>query len=532
MQIRRNGNTVRPRRWTKLRGLSPPSKLGVFNNTVDVAKKALAERSYTCKVGDHFEPALPTNWSDFADDYMMMFLAKVMENLPELVPPLAPNQVAECYRGTKRARYLIAVEKLMQCGLSKRDAQVLMFVKFEKGQIDKAPRVINPRSDKYNISLGKFLKKNEHAYFEAIAKVFEQERVVIKGVDGREGAECIKAMWDAFADAIGIGGDASKFDMHVSYTALKYEHLFYLTPLVGSIEDAKALYERILMEDHDVMDYKTQPEELAWLLVQQLRNRGTGYFKDGRIKFVLEGTRASGDLNTSLGNCILMCAMTWSWAQKSGVKMNLANNGDDCMYIMNASDEAKWREGFDDYYRSKGFRMVLEDTVRELEQVEFCQSHPVHVGDHWMMVRNPCAVVTKGSMCLQPLSSEKQLRKWAMAIGVGEGTLQRGVPVLQAFAQAMRRSGVRCSQRDIDRAYSGSNRLMGLQMNAQIDPITDETRSSFYRAFGIDPAAQVALEDHYRGWKLDWHVQCLSAGDFKRAMPSEEHMLSLLVPPV
>jgi len=504
----------------------------VFNNTVAVACKALSERSFTCKVGDHFEPALPTSWEAFADEEMQEFLRRVMENLPELVPPLAPRAVAECYRGIKRERYLIAVEKLMRCGLTKQEARLMMFVKFEKGLIDKAPRVINPRSMEYNLALGKYLKKNEHSYFEAIARTFEQERVVIKGVDGREGAACIKRMWDNFIDPIGIGGDASKFDMHVSQTALQFEHLFYLIPHVGTYEAALSLYERIREEDHEVMDYDTDAEELAWLLVQQLTNRGIGYFPDGRVKFELKGTRASGDLNTSLGNCILMCAMTWSWSKRTGVHIELANNGDDCMYIMEECDEQRWRDGFDDYYRRKGFRMVLEDTVHEVEQLEFCQSHPVWVEDHWMMVRNPCAVVTKGSMCLQPIENDKQLRKWMMAIGVGEGTLQSGVPVLQSFAAAMRRNGVRCSDADVDRAFSGSNRLMGMKLDPVVTQISEETRASFFRAFGIGPDAQEALEQHYQEWRLTTQSEHVSAGDFKRAMPSEPAMLGLLVPPV
>lgn len=515
-----------------MRGLAPPSKLGVFNNTVNVAQKALSERTFRCKVGNNFEKALPTTWETFFDPNMRKFLETVMDNLAELVPPIAPHQVADCYSGTKRMQYHVAVQKLMRCGLTKKDAELMMFVKFEKGAIDKAPRVINPRSREYNVALGQYLKKNEHKYFDAIAKTFNQERVIIKGINAEKSADAIRSMWDRFMDPIMIGGDASKFDMHVTEIALMFEHLFYITPLVGSLDAAIALYERIRAEDHYEMDYTTHEEELTWLLVQQLDNRGVGYFPDGKIKFHIRGTRASGDLNTSLGNCILMCAMTWSWARQKGVDMDLANNGDDCAYIMNKADEEAWRDGFIEYYRDKGFRMVLEPTVDEIEQIEFCQSHPVNLGDHWTMMRNPCTLITKGSMCLPPSQNEKTIRKWIMAVGIGEGTLGAGLPVIQSFARALRRNGLHCSKNMLELAFHGSNRMMGVEIDPRVLEVNDTCRSSFYKATGIDPAAQRALEQHYDEWQFKYDDNFVAAGDFKRAPPQELAYLDLLNPPV
>lgn len=523
---------ARSRRWTKLRGLAPPSKLGVFNNTVEVAHKALAERYFRCKVGNNFERALPTTWETFFDPQMRAFLENVIGNLPELVPPISAHEVADCYSGTKRMQYHKAAERYLQRGLTKDDARLQMFVKFEKGAVDKAPRVINPRSREYNVALGKYLKRNEHKYFEAIARVFGQAHVVIKGMNAEKSAEAIHQEWSRFRRAIGIGGDASKFDMHVTMVALMFEHLFYLTPLVGSVDAAIALYERIRAENHYRMDYTTPEEELAWLLVQQLDNRGAGYFPNGKVTFHMQGTRASGDLNTSLGNCILMCAMTWSWSKICDVFIALLNNGDDCDYLMEAEDEDRWRAGFEEYFRQKGFRMVLEPTVDILEKLEFCQSHPVNLGDHWTMMRNPVTLVTKGSMCLLPVVNEKQLRKWMMAIGVGEGTLGKGLPVIQSFAAAMRRNGIRCSQSMIDRAYAGTNRMMGVNYDPRTAVVTPQCRSSFFLATGIDPAAQIALEEHYDNWHFKYAEQFMSAGDFKRAPPCELAYLDLLVPPV
>ncbi len=496
-----------------MQGLAPPSKLGVFNNTLDVAYKALAERTFMCKVDDHFEPALGTDWERFADPYMLEFLEKLVHEL-DLVPVISTHEVVDSYKGTKRRVYEDAEKKYWRDGVSKMDATLRMFVKFEKCDLSKAPRVINPRSPVYNLALGRFLKLNEHRYFDAIARVFEQERVVIKGMDSFGSAAAIEKMWNSFHTPAGVGGDASKFDMHVSKVALYFEHLAYILPFCNNVEEAMKLYDRIIAESHSSMDYDDEREQLCWLLSQQLHNRGKAYFDDGTIKFEIDGTRASGDLNTSLGNCILMCAMTYSWSKKTGVKINLANNGDDCMYIMNASDVPRWQAGLEQAYADKGFRMVLEEPVYELEQVEFCQAKPCMTVEGRKMVRNPLTLVTKGSMCLLPFAGNmKALQKWMMAVGVAEGSLGRGVPVVQSFARAMRRNGRRCSNRLINAAYYQSNRVYHADLVVDDLEITSEARMSFYKSFGIIPDHQEALERYYDSWTCDKTFGDVMLGD-------------------
>lgn len=498
-----NGKPVKSRRWVKVTGLSPPSNLGVFNNTVDVAYKALAERTFMCDVGGgRFEPPLKTEWSSFVDAPMAAFLQQIVDTV-DLVPELTIREVVDCYKGAKRERYERAERKYWRDGVSKMDAMLSMFVKFEKGDMSKAPRVINPRGEVYNLCLGKFLKVNEHRYFEAIARVFGQKHVVFKGMDNGEMAEEMHELWSSVKNCVAIGGDAKKFDMHVSEVALRFEHLFYLAPVAGSVVNALRIYqevERMHLERPNPM--WDSAHELAWLLVQQLDNRGVGYFQDGKVKFRVRGTRASGDLNTSLGNCLLMCAMTYGWSCTSRVPVKLVNNGDDCDYFISAEHEVAWRAGLDQYFASKGFRMVLEDTATSFESVEFCQSKPCLTAEGWKMVRNPKTLVTKGTMCLLPVQNVKTLRKWMMAIGVAEGSLARGVPVIQSFARCMRRNGIRCTRRMIDDAYAGSTRMFHADLLVNDLAITDQARISFEESWGILPHEQVALEDYFDHWTM------------------------------
>jgi len=459
-----------------------------------------------CKVGNDFLPACKTSLGEWVDDPLMEEYCERLNSELDLAPIATINDVVNAYKGAKKKLYLAAEERYWKDGVTRMDARLKSFVKFEKCALDKAPRCINPRSTVYNLKLGTFLKFNEHEYFKAIAKVFDQERVVIKGIDAQESAACLERMWDDTTDAIGIGGDASKFDMHVSREALLFEHLCYLRPYARSYREARNVQiwaEMELRRGVEKLDETLPPlYQLAILLCMQLDNRGTAYFRDGKLKFMMRGTRASGDLNTSLGNCIIMSALTFCWKRTTGVQMKLANNGDDCMYVMNKRDEQKWRTGFNEFYERKGFRMVLEPTVDILEQVEFCQSRPVRTIEGLKMVRNPKTLVTKGSMCLLPVHSMKMLQKWLMAVGVAEGSLGRGVPVVQSFARAMRRNGTRCTRRLIDLTYSQSSRIYHSDLTINDLDITDEARVSFWQAWGIAPDDQKLLENWYDQWTM------------------------------
>lgn len=498
-----NGELSRTRRWVKLTGLAPASKLGVFNNNLNNGYKAFAERYMLCKTENGFEPALKTSMTLTMCKESVEHLQEVVDAL-ELAPVATTHEVAMAYTGPKRKLYLEAERKYWTDGVKRMDAILHSFVKFEKTNLLKAPRVINPRSPVYNLALGRYLKLNEKNYYKAIASVFGQENVIIKGMDSYESARQIKLVWDQFSDPIAIGGDATKFDMHVSLEALYYEHLHYLVPYVGSIVEAIALYDRVIVKKAPELRLDwSDAEQLAWLLSLQLQNFGTAYFDDGKLKFRMRGTRASGDLNTSLGNCILMCAMARVWSKRTGVRMMLINNGDDCVFVMERKDEGKWREGILEYYRSKGFRMVLEETAYELEEIEFCQSRPCWTEEGYTMVRNPLTLIEKGSMCLQPVGTTKQLRRWMMAVGVCEGSLAKGVPVVSAFARAMRRNGAKCSTRYIKHVYAGSSRAFHSDFELKESDISAAARTSFWMAWGILPREQEALEAHFAEWSLD-----------------------------
>lgn len=478
--VRRNGQSAKRRKYVVLAGFGPDHNLGVYDNNVDTIERAFTERYFLCKDGGSFRPALRVKSQVYKAVGLGLFRESVMANMPRL-PMLSRAQVVAAYRGSKRRVYENAHKDLLESPIHKRDARLTSFVKFEKQDIGKAPRCINPRSPRYNLELGRFLKHAEKHYFRAINLAYgaHTPATVIKGVNADVSACILRAKWDRFTDPIAVGLDASKFDMHVSVPALKYEHSYYVS-----------LFPRSKL--------------LRRLLKWQLFNGGVARARDGIVKFGIEGTRSSGDLNTSLGNCILMCALVWSYLRTIRIDAELANNGDDCVVFLERRDEGRFRMNLCRWFRKRGFDIKLEPTVCEFEHVEFCQTRPIQLSTGWRMVRNLSAVLTKDPMCLVPVPNSRVLRKWLDAVGTCGGALCGGVPVMGALYACFKRHGLPCGKL-IEEVYRNRAQLQ-LSVGLKQAEVTAVARVSFYYAFGVLPDEQVALERWYDGIVIDCNL--------------------------
>jgi len=329
--------------------------------------------------------------------------------------------------------------------------------------------------------LARYLKHAEHHYFKAINKAFGgyTRATVIKGFNADDSAAILRSKWDRFDDPVAIGLDATKFDMHVSVEALNYEHSFYKSLFPGN-------------------------KKLVKLLNWQLRNKGIAYCKDGRVKFDMEGTRSSGDMNTSLGNCILMCAMIWALAKELSVTLELSNNGDDCVVFMERKNTYVFRNAVNKWFRRHGFAMTVEDTVMEFEQIEFCQTHPVQLSTGWRMVRNQTAVLQKDPMCLLSVPNSKVYRKWLHAVGTCGSVLSSGVPVQSEVYSVFLRHGVE-SGKLIDEVYRNRAQL-SLARGLAAGEIDARARCSYYFAFGVLPDYQIAMEAYFKSLTLSVEI--------------------------
>jgi len=473
LDVKRNGQPAKPRTYHVVTRMGPGHGLGVFNNNVAAVERALLERYFFCLVGGSFHQALRPEWGAFKTSSMVRFRDECVRRAAPLCSKISREEVVDLYTGAKRKLYARANVSLSRKPVNKSDATLRPFTKFEKQPLDKACRIINPRSPRFNLELGCYLKHTEKVFYNAVNEVWGARTgaTVVKGFNARETAKILREKWEQFESPVGVGLDATKFDMHVSVDALRYEHEFY-----------NAVYRDPKLE-----------ELLSW----QIFNRGTARCPDGVVKFTMPGTRSSGDLNTSLGNCLLMCAMMHSLCESAGVRAELCNNGDDCVLIMESCDARRLVELVPGHFQALGFRMEVEPAVDVFERLTFCQSSPVWV-DGWLMVRDVRTCLRKDPMCLVPVQSERVWRKWLGAVGEGGGALVSGVPVLQEFYAAFRRSGSVPGdgfKRHVYRGTSHDERASGLACAPR--PIMAESRASFWRAFGITPDYQIGLEKYY-----------------------------------
>jgi hypothetical protein len=455
-----------------------------FNNDINTLERAVKERVFFVKDkdGNFVEPPKP------APGHFESSMREVEKLLRRRLPsarPLSRSAFAATFRGRKRVIYEQAVESLALQSVTQRDAGVKVFVKFEKTDYtrkrDPVPRVISPRNPRYNVEVGKFLRTVEEPIFHSISELFEGNRTVFKGMNAADSGRAMHALWSSFRHPVAVGLDASRFDQHVSLDALKWEHSIY--PHCFPSGDRA---------------------ELRKLLKWQLVNKCVGYTEDGRLKYKKNGTRMSGDMNTSLGNCILMCAMIKQYSLDRGVRTLLANNGDDCVVFMEAEDLARFSSDLDRWFRAMGFNMVVEQPCYQFEEIEFCQTHPVYVGpncDDYLMVRHPKWAIAKDTMCIHGFQSEKIYRGWLNAVGTGGLAMTGGVPVFQDFYRSYVESGKEHKVHFHEQSWGVRSLQQG--MVRSYGPVPPETRASFYWAFGVLPDEQLVLEDFYRGWKFD-----------------------------
>jgi len=212
----------------------------------------------------------------------------------------------------------------------------------------------------------------------------------------------------------------------------------------------------------------------------------------------------SGDMNTALGNCLIMCALVYAYCDHVGIKRySLANNGDDCIVIMEKRNVTKFTLGIDTWFLEMGFAMKVEDPVYELEEIEFCQTHPVMLPDGCVMVRNMPTSMAKDCISIKPLDSSIGWSKWANAVGECGISLAGGVPIAQEFYQGFVR-GAKSENPNVSLKLKGydPSQETGLVafahgMHRKWQPIAESTRYSFWKAFGITPGEQIAMEEWY-----------------------------------
>jgi hypothetical protein len=464
-----------------MEGLSHPHvNYIVFNNTIDTLEKAVKERVFFVKdsSGGFKLPPKPLSASYFRD--MAKPFRKHLRKYSHYVAPMSEEDFVNSYSdGRKRRLYLKALhDNAMLGGVKRKHAYTSDFVKKEK-QIKLTPRIIRPGHSRAMVSIGRWVKPIEHAIYRAIDRLFGY-RTVMKGLNSQARGCAIHTSWSRFCKPVALMMDASRFDQHVSVDALHLE--FEVYSLFNNNAEFKEL--------------------LRW----QLHNKGFGRCSDGELKYSIDGTRTSGAANTALGNVVIICALVYSYMLGIGFTPKdyaFINDGDDCGIVVERKYQKQVTEGLNAWFTTMGFTMVCEPPVYVLEEIEFCQSHPVFDGQEWLMVRNPVIAIAKDCVCIKYMDSYETYKRWISAVAQGGLSLTGRVPIWQDFYHLLYRlsigsrpiKGDPLQDTGLSRLAAGMTRDYG-----EIDPLC---RISFYKAFNITPCAQVIIERTYSKMLID-----------------------------
>lgn len=464
-----------------------------FGGGIDTLTHAVLERGIFVKSGDGFSPR-PTpdpdaSFAPFLDAY---------RSIASPTARLTPEEFLRSRPGRLRRVYDLAVDRNRTDWFDLHKESITQgFVKVEKTQWPcgnalfpeegtskfPVPRLINPRTPRFNSMLGPYTIACEHNVYDNIGHMFGKP-CIAKGLNFTQRAALLREMWDEFVDPVFVGQDASRFDQHTGELALSLDHAVIQTHFPGDTT-------------------------LAWLLRQQKKNVMYGRCLDGEIRADLQAMRMSGDMNTALGNCVISSALLWQWLKKCNVRAYAIVDGDDAGCIMERKDFQRYMEGAREYFLSFGYNMVIEDPVDVFERIQFCQTQPVWVGDGWRMVRNPKRALNNDYSGYQQMKDPRYVSGLLYAIGSAGLSLASGVPVLQEFYKMGMRLGKHAprSSKMIELQLSGLQYAANKEGKRKEAPVTDDTRASFALAFGIPPHVQVALEQHLASVQVDLRVQ-------------------------
>jgi len=388
-------------------------------------------------------------------------------------------EVAQSYTGALRDRYLEAERSLREDGpVMFSDTYLRAFLKAEKVNALKKfpkPRLIYPRSPRYNLELATRLKPFEHWLWGNLKRVgnsgVPHTRVVAKGLSMQQRANLIRRKFSSIPSCVVVEVDGKAFEAHLERWVLEQEHRVYAAAFPG---DGK----------------------LKRLLRYQLSMQGV---TQCGVKFEREGGRASGDYNTGMGNTLVMLAVVVSVLRRMGLTtFDTLADGDNCLLFLESGSLDRVLSDFARLALDAGHEMVLERPAWDLESVRFGQSAPVDLGARGLrMVRDWRKVLSQALSSHAHLHDVRFMKRYLRGVALCEAHLSRGVPILGKWAESVLRAteGVELLPFSWYRDYQ----VLGVVEGAWDKPVlgespTEEARRSFALAFGTSVCDQLDLE--------------------------------------
>lgn len=414
-------------------------------------------------------PKDPASWS-FGVRRRFRMLRKLVKVLN--LTPWSIDRVVSSYSGAMRRRYEVAAESLVDDDLGKWDFKLSAFLKGEKInpvlKVSK-PRMICPRSPRYNLSIAAYLKPLEHALWKTwkFGHGCRASRISGKGLNGYQRAKLIADKMADVGDCVVFEVDGKAFEAHVSRQQLLLEHSIYKAAYPG---DSK----------------------LHRLLEVQLKLEGK---TAGGIKFEREGCRASGDFNTGMGNTVLMGSFTIEALVSLDLKdpWTILADGDNCLLFVAQNSAARAHSEFGAAMTTVcSHEMTVEKPVTVLEHVTFGQSNPVWTERGYTLVRDPFKVLSGAFSGYRHFHDKSLAPRLIRSIAQGELAMNRGVPLLGPYFERAEYLTRKYKQLRSDELFVDARLFLAVDPGTTL--VSDRARLSFASAFGIGVGEQLVIE--------------------------------------
>jgi hypothetical protein len=459
----------------------------VHNNDVRTVLRGLMTRVFTFARpdGTRGPPVLPNN----PLARVTIPLIEEVKQFAKFIGAVAPLNLVDipgAYRGRKRKNYERAVESLITTPVCQRDARLKTFVKTEKlntsAKPDPDPRVIQPYDIRLLAMRMRWTRPLEHATYRAIDKLYGGA-TVMKGLNAKQRGAAICAAWRKYKDPHGFGLDCSRFDGHclpplLTIVSWLYLHVYGRNSPIAELED--------------------------WTM----NSKGMARCQDGFVRYQVDGRVVSGSDKTGFGNIVMMMAMIGKVLRDNGLigRISPIDDGDDAFMIGERADIEHLHAVMTQAFAEFGHELKCEPIVNVIEEIEFCQSHPVWDGGKYVMVRDPRVAIDKDLVCVRPVRNVNEYNFYRGSISECGIRLAGNMPVWGQFYAALGRNlppkwWANRKNKPYEAPITGMT-FLSKGMDAFLREPNEATRLSFSRAFSIPVHIQREMESMYRSQNI------------------------------
>ncbi len=182
-------DTLKRRRVWQISSINPGLEFGVHDNCLTNLLRGVRERVFAVETeGGLVTPPRP---DPGIFECALTSFERLLSKECAVTTPWTDEEFLSTYEGRRRTIYEAAIASLATRPVNRRDAYSSAFLKAEKIPFymkpDPAPRLIHPRSPRYNAAVGVYIKKIEHRVYDAVNRVWRGHApTILKGYNAAQ----------------------------------------------------------------------------------------------------------------------------------------------------------------------------------------------------------------------------------------------------------------------------------------------------------------------------------------------------------